>query len=240
MLGYHSAHRFDHYVHSSHCFAVGGKGEWRPTVELNSQATLRIEGIKLSTVASIEKDTQQPSLGASPYEFESSEYRGFIRERLVPWYVKCHKYAGNPPSYDFNKLLRQGIDSRWTGGLTSRAGMPNRGTFYEQVSDAEPAEHMYTGVLPFMVIDAWQVDDRDHRRILAVLTDEGRKGWVPESTVEGDSVVLIKGAPFPFVVRKGKNGTHRVIGDAYFDGLEEATCWENHIRQEQVRVFHFR
>jgi hypothetical protein len=247
MLGYHSAHKFDHYVHYSHCFAAGGKGEWKPTVELNSQATLRIEGITLSTVASIEKDTQQPSLGSSPYKFESSEYWEFIRKRLVPWYVKCHKYAGNPPSYDFNNLLRQGIDSRWIEGPESRARMPNLRTFNEQVSEAdvtvpaESAECMYTDLLPFMVRDAWRIDDRDHRRILAVLADEGRKGWVPESTVEGDSVVLIKGAPFPFVVRKGlENGTHSVVGDAYFDDLEEATCWENRLREGQVRVFHFR
>jgi hypothetical protein len=246
-LGYHSAHKFDHYVHYSHRFAAGGKGEWKPTVKLKSKSTLRIEGITLSTVASIKKGTQQPSLGTSPHEFESCEYWDFIRKRLVPWYVKCHRYAGNPPSYDFNKLLRQGIDSRWTEGPGSRAGMPNLGTFHEQISDAdltalaETAEHMYTGLLPFMVRDAWCVDDRDHRRILAVLTDEGRKGWVPESTVEGDSVVLIKGAPFPFVVRKGSgNGAHSVVGDAYFDGLEEATCWENRLRQEQLRMFRFR
>jgi len=247
MLGYHSAHKFDHYVHYSHCFAAGGKGEWKPTVELKSQATLRIEGTMLSTVASIEKDTQQPSLGASPYEFESSEYWNFILLRLVPWYMKCLNYAGNPPSYDFHKLLRQGIDSRWTGEPESRAGMPNLETFYEQVSGAYPmiptetTYCMYTGLLPFMVRDAWCVDDRDHRRILAILTDEGRKGWVPESTVEGDGVILIKGAPFPFVVRKGlDHGTHSVVGDAYFDDLKEATCWEDRLRQGQVRVFHFR
>jgi hypothetical protein len=255
MLGYHSAHKFDHYVHYSHCFAAGGKGEWKPTVKLCSEpcrrlcshATLIIEGITLSTVASIEKDTQQPSLGASPYEFESSEYWDFVRQRLVPWYVKCYNYAGNPPSYDFNNLLRQGIDSRWREGPESRAGRPNLGAFYEQVSDAdimvaaETAERMYTGLLPFMVRDAWCVDDRDHRRILAVLADEGRKGWVPESTIEGDSVVLIKGAPFPFVVRKGlEDGTHSVVGDAYFDNLEEATCWEDRLRQGRVRVFRFK
>ncbi|KAM0704619.1 hypothetical protein Q7P35_008853 [Cladosporium inversicolor] len=251
MLGYHSAHKFDHYVHYSHCFAAGGKGEWQPTVELCSrlcsQATLTMEGITLSTVASIEEDTQQPSLGASPYEFESSEYWDFIRKRLVAWYTKCHNYAGNPPSYDFNNLLRQGIDPRWMKGSKSRPGMPNLGTFYKQVSDAdikvpaEAVECMYIGLLPFMVRDAWCVDDRDHRRILAVLAHEGRKGWVPESTVEGDSVILIKGAPFPFVVRKGpEDGTHIVVGDAYFDNLEEPTCWENRLRQGQLRVFHFR
>jgi hypothetical protein len=247
MLGYHSAHKFDHYVHYSHCFAAGGKGEWKPTINVNSQATLRIEGITLSTVASIEKDTQQPSLGATPYEFESSEYWGFVREKLVPWYVKCHNYAGNPPSYDFNNLLRQGIDPRWTAQPELRVGRPNIKAFYEKVSEADPTvpaetiECMYTDLLPFMVRDAWRVDDRDHRRILAVLNDEGRKGWVPESTVEGDSVVLIKGAPFPFVVRKGlEDGTHSVVGDAYFDNLKEDTCWKGRLSQERVRTFQFR
>jgi hypothetical protein len=246
-LGYRSAHKFDHYVHYSRYFAAGGKGEFKPTVDLDGQATLKIEGITLSKVASIEKDTQQPSLGAIPYEFESSEYWNFVREKLKPWYVKCRNYAGNPPSYDFNNLLRQGIDSRWKNRQGSRVAKPNLGKFHEQVSNAKPtvpaeiAECMYTDLLPFMVRDAWLVDNRDHRRILAVLTDEGRKGWVPESTVEGDSVVLIKGAPFPFVVRKGSaDGIHNVVGDAYFDGLQEPGCWNDRQRQEQVRVFRFR
>jgi len=246
-LGYRSAHKFDHYVEYSHCFAAGGKGEFKPTVNLNGQATLRIEGITLSEVASIEKDTQQPYLGAVPYEFKSEKYWDFVREKLVPWYVKCHNYAGKSPSGDFNKLLRQGIDQRWTGKSRSEEGGPNAEEFYQKVSEAyltisaEMAECMHTDLLPFMVEDAWRVDTRDHRRILAVLTDEGRKGWVPESTVEGDSVVLIKGAPFPFVVRKGSaDGTHSVIGDAYFNDLQEDDCWNDRQSEKQVRMFHFR
>jgi hypothetical protein len=244
-LGYRSAHKFDHYVFYSHCFAAGGKEEFKPTIDLNGQATLKIEGITLSEVASIKKDTQQPSLGAVPYEFESEKYWDFVREKLVPWYVKCRTYVGNPPNYDFSKLLRQGIDSRWTGRPGSRAGVPNLEKFYEQVPDADltvlakTAECMYTDLLPFMVRDAWLIDDRDHRRVLAVLTDGGRKGWVPESTVEGDSVVLIKGAPFPFVVRRASiDGIYNVVGDAYFDDLQEDKCWKR--RQEQVRMFQFR
>jgi len=258
-LGYRSAHKLDHYVHYSHCFAAGGKGEFKPTVDLNGQATLSIEGIMLSKVASIGKDTQQPSLGATPCEFESDDYWDFVREKLVPWYVKCRNYrnsGGYSASYNFSNLLRQGIDSRWTEGSRLRVGRPNREKFYEQVLEANPrlpteaAERMYTDLLPFMVRDAWLVDDRDHRRVLARLAIEegrarvswaGRKGWVPVSTVEGDSVVLIKGAPFPFVVRKGSaGGTHSVIGDAYFDNLQEDECWNERQSKEQVRMFHFR
>jgi hypothetical protein len=49
---------------------------------------------------------------------------------------------------------------------------------------------------------------------------------------------LIKGAPFPFVVREGSAGTHKVVGDAYFDGLQEDSCWKG--CQDRVRVFNFR
>ena len=97
---------------------------------------------------------------------------------------------------------------------------------------------MYTDLLPFIARDAWRIDARDHRRILAVLSDDGRKGWVPESTECGNSVISMKGAPFPFVVREGSVGTHNVVGDAYFDGLQEDSCWKG--CQDRVRVFNFR
>jgi hypothetical protein len=248
-FGLRSAHKFDTYVDYSHCFAAGGKEEFKPIVSLEGQPTLRIEGVILSTVCTIKDATQQPSLGDAPYEFGSDEYWKFVRTKLVPWYVRCHGYAGEPQlphSHDFGTLLRQGIDERWKYG--KRVGVSNLKTFLEKAANTGSvpagyrkgtrAEGMYTDLLPFIARDAWRIDARDHRRILAVLSDVGRKGWVPESTECGDSVILIKGAPFPFVVREVEPGTHNVVGDAYFDGLQEDRCWRG--CQDRVRVFNFR
>jgi hypothetical protein len=235
-LGFHSAHKFDHYFHYSRQFAAGGKGRFNPIFD--QKDNLSVEGIVLSHVVSVIADTQQPSLGElAPLEFESEEYWSFIREELVPWYLKCYTHTRKPRPVDFAKLLRQGIDNRWdkkSQPVRSGTNKPNRATFLDH---ADPislqdvnGKDMYNNLLPFIVRDAWRVDTRDRRRILAFLDNGGKRmGWVPESTLAGDSVLLISGAPFPFVVREGSGedrGLYYIIGDAYFEGLQDGSVWE--------------
>lgn len=96
---------------------------------------------------------------------------------------------------------------------------------------------MYHDLLPFIARDAWKVEDRDNRRILAILSNK-RKGWVPNSTRIGDSVLLMEGARFPFVVKNDADDTSHnvnVVGDSYFDGVQKESYWEKH--QSQIRDF---
>ena len=244
-LGYLSAHKFDYYFYYSRHFAAGGKGSFNPIFEQDQKHdyTLKVEGILLSQVVSVMGGTQQPSLGElEPQEFESEEYWIFIREELVPWYLRCRTYAKGS-CRDFAKLLRQGIDNRWEKGSKSvpkDAKKPDLRKFLVQMErvDLQKKEkiEMYSDLLPFMVSDAWRVDCRDRRRIIAVLSDK-RKGWVPESTLIGDHVILISGAPFPFVVRTTSThdrGLH-IIGDAYFEGLQSTSVWRKN--QDQIVRF---
>ena len=101
---------------------------------------------------------------------------------------------------------------------------------------------MYYDLLPFIVRDAWRVDTRDRRRILASLDNTKRRvGWVPESTLVGDSVLLISGAPFPFIVREGSGedlGLYHIIGDAYFEGLQNGSVWERN--KSRIALFAIR
>lgn len=252
-LGSRSAKKFDYHFHYSRKFAAGGVGPFEPIIDEDGQSVLKLEGMVLSKVASIQCTTQQPSLGdLSPKEFESDEYWKFVREELVPWYLRCHQYAGTQRSYDFGKLLRQVIDSRWpksTSNLrksdaSTSGGRPKRSRFLEEIAGATAtnrkdfsATRMYTDLLPFMVRDAWCTDVRDNSRILAICSDK-RKGWVPESTLVGDSVILIKGAPFPFVVRETTGRVvHDMIGDAYIDGVKRSSYWARH--KDQTSVFRF-
>ena len=195
-----------------------------------------------SKVTSVNEATQQPSLGESaPYEFETDEYWDFICKELVPWYLTCHKYAGKPRSYPFAKLLCQGV---WAteGKRGSAIGGPGMSEFLRKVEGVFSTDStyldavcMYHDLLPFIARDAWKVENRDNRRILAILSNK-RKGWAPNSTRTGDSILLMEGAPFPFVVRNGADDTsHDVIGDAYFDGVQKESYWEKH--QSQIRDF---
>jgi hypothetical protein len=241
-LGHHTWYKFDHYVLHSHKFAAGGKGDFKPIVNLNGQATLKVRGVVYSEVASVNKATQQPSLGGSiPHEFETDDYWSFIRNELVPWYLRCHQYAGKPQSYDFARLLCQGV---WAieGEKGSATGGPDLAEFLRKVEDVFStdckylnAKGMYHDLLPFIARDAWRVDNRDNRRILAILSNK-RKGWVPDSTRVGDSVLLMEGAPFPFVVRKcSERALHNIVGDAYFDGVQREGHWKK--SQSQIRDF---
>jgi hypothetical protein len=98
---------------------------------------------------------------------------------------------------------------------------------------------MYSDLLPSIVRDAWSVDDRDKGRYLAVLSD-GRKGWVPNSTMIGDSVFLLMGAPFPLVARKSSTcRSHNMVGDAYLDGVQDTSYWEEKQNQARIRILEF-
>lgn len=249
-LGFHSAHKFDHYFHYSRKFSAGGKGRFSPLFDRKDN--LQVKGIVLSHVFSVTAGTQQPSLGLAPQEFESEEYWSFIREELLPWYLKCFAHTRESRPKDFAKLLRQGIDNRWeknSRSIRSGNNKPDRPTFLLQVANADLTGHenvkgedMYHDLLPFIVRDAWRVDTRDSRRILASLDNTKRRvGWVPESTLVGDSVLLISGAPFPFIVREGSGedlGLYHIIGDAYFEGLQNGSVWERN--KSRIALFAIR
>jgi hypothetical protein len=241
-LGFDTAQKFDHYFLYSREFAAGGKGNFNPIFD--QEDNLRVEGMVLSRVVSVMADTKQPSLGKhAPLEFESGEYWSFIRDKLVPWYLKCYAYTRRPRPKDFAKLLRQGIDNRWEKDKPRlvRSGTKNshRSIFLSEVGDTgltnREAMNMYDSLLPFIVRDAWCVDTRDKRRFLAFLDDEHKRmGWVPQSTLAGDGVLLISGAPFPFVVREGtgkSHGLYHIIGDAYFEGLQDGSVWRRNKSQ---------
>jgi hypothetical protein len=241
-LGRHSWYKFDHYVLHSHNFAAGGRGEFKPIVDLNGQATLKVRGMVFSKVSSVNEATQQPSLGGSvPHEFETDEYWSFIREELKPWYIRCHQYAGKPRSYDFAKLLCQGVRAT-KGKRGSTIGGPDLSEFLRQVGKVSStdckylnAKGMYNDLLPFIARDAWRVDNRDNRRILSMLSNR-RKGWVPNSTKENDEILLMEGAPFPFVVRKCLDyNLYNIVGDAYIEGVQKEGYWERN--QSQIRDF---
>ena len=62
------------------------------------------------------------------------------------------------------------------------------------------------------------IDHLDTTRILARTSDR-RVGWVPQHTKPGDLVALIRGAPFPFILRRADDEHYTIVGDAYIVGI---------------------
>jgi hypothetical protein len=56
-----------------------------------------------------------------------------------------------------------------------------------------------------------------HRRFF--VSEAERYGWAVDGTRPGDKVVLFYGCDFPFLVRDAAEGTCRIIGDCYIQGL---------------------
>lgn len=64
----------------------------------------------------------------------------------------------------------------------------------------------------------------DRTRVLAS-TSKGYVGWIPETARLGDTVALLAGAPFPFILRKRPDGYFSVVGDAYIQGIMHGEAW---------------
>lgn len=45
-------------------------------------------------------------------------------------------------------------------------------------------------------------------------------GWTPPQARVGDGVYIFPGAPWPFVLREGNNGSYELLGDAYMQGTD--------------------
>jgi hypothetical protein len=69
-------------------------------------------------------------------------------------------------------------------------------------------------------------DEIDTTRIQARTSDK-RVGWVPQNTQPGDLVTLIRGAPFPFILRPVDGEHYSIVRDAYIgDIMQGEACPE--------------
>ena len=72
-------------------------------------------------------------------------------------------------------------------------------------------------IKPFFCEDA-PINHLDTTRIIATTSDQ-KAGWVPQDTQPGDVVALIKGAPFPFILREMDDEHFLVVGDSFIAGI---------------------
>ena len=70
---------------------------------------------------------------------------------------------------------------------------------------------------PFLY-DKSLLHNLDTTRILAGMSNL-KAGWVPQHARVGDFVALIKGAPFPFILRRLDGQYYSIVGDAYIEEI---------------------
>jgi hypothetical protein len=140
---------------------------------------------------------------------------------LVQWYLRCEEWIETHTCepVDAGLLLCAGDDRAYDGGneLTSDA-------FVDMCSSLSLPEQQLKSIWrelrPFLMNEPHERIDRN--RILASCDFNGKKhfAWVPPQASTGDSICIVPGAPWPFVLREDGRGFFRLIGDAYAQGVD--------------------
>jgi hypothetical protein len=52
-------------------------------------------------------------------------------------------------------------------------------------------------------------------------SDNGRLGYAPHTSLEGDQIVIFYGVPSPLVIREMEPGFYTMLGPAYIHGVME-------------------
>lgn len=241
--------KFDHYYFYSRKYRAGGESRFVPQIDLNGQGNLVLEGILLAEVASTIPGTEQPRMGsiAEPRLFESDDYWTFVHDEVVPWYLKCRRFAAGYTG-PFHELISQGLYAYDVNvrrqRLLPKIASDKPKAFIERFRQSDllrsfsiPIDTVPVDLAPWLCKAAWQYDNRDDTRILIKLSDN-RFGWASNKVRAGDLVILVKGAPFPFVVTTNRmTGRFQMLGDAYIDGVMKGEAWKDH--QSGLKEFEF-
>ena len=100
--------------------------------------------------------------------------------------------------------------ARWTGPLPAIFHAMYAANFPHEAMVRDPRTRANLALL-----DAVNIGRR------AFVCAGGRVGLGPVETAPGDRVVVVCGAPMPFVVREGLDGKTRLVGEAYVHGAME-------------------
>nr|POF07825.1 heterokaryon incompatibility protein 6, or allele [Quercus suber] len=238
--------RYEFALRNSRYHAAGGRAN-RFINYIDKQSwTLYARGGGISIIERMSHDTNYMPRAYNNLEEAARARDQDFELRLIPWYFRCLSFAyeraenskADPACYSFRTLLSHGSSC-------------NR----KPMDAGSPVNEEYRNVyLPFFLelerdnasrsigLDAETMcehlenlirDKRDRQRLdssrVLAWTSDGRVGWVPQNSREGDVVVLLEGAPEPYVVRERAegDGTCTLIGDAYIHGIMLGEAWEH-------------
>ncbi|GIZ45923.1 hypothetical protein CKM354_000906900 [Cercospora kikuchii] len=214
------------------------KFEWR--LDGHSDEILEVRGRVCGRVGSILPESSWPRTN----DIKPTDFATHALPMIVSWYERCLAFARQGScsqmvveANDFHDLLFGRLYCRHVDmtdsvvtAVRSIADYVSLQQFLERYwPDTRSADEIETlsRELLFLIslIDARDVNpgmrplpelDR-YRRLCHIFHDNGNigLGWVPQSAEPGDRICIIKGAPYPFVIRSAGEGKYRLIGDAY-------------------------
>lgn len=74
------------------------------------------------------------------------------------------------------------------------------------------------------------------RRRAFMLTTSGHPGIGPAMTQRGDKVVVLRGGSWPFILRPVNDGSYRIVGASYFQGMMDGEIVGEQMMREEEPV----
>lgn len=162
---------------------------------------------------------------------------------LLDWYVYCLSSAISidprmEHETEFTTILMHGRPSTWdklldeTWNEVFRSWLALRKRKMGDKHTAEMLLSMRNHLGPFVRSNRLHFD-HDQSRMLAG-TRDGRVCWIPKQARANDLVWLLEGAPFPFILRRLRNGHYQIVGDAYVHGIMHGEAWP--LREDNLEI----
>ena len=197
---------------------------------------LHVPGIITSKISAVDTATQDPRIMLLN-SVQTIEDQEEIIAIMIGWYQACWRFvhtdelgAARTFDGDLKKLLDHGYEQAHQDCIEyavferifpqTHVWQDNHILPYND-NAREVYQHLnarlgWRGIYPYLLID----------NVMLARTDDGHVGWVPDAVKAGQSVCLLQGAPFPFVVGDSGDGVHyRLMGDAYIPDIMHGEAW---------------
>ena len=253
-LGLEVGRKFYFYQSSFGRNLAGGKRVFQSLYDASQPSTISFRGVVVDRVNGILEGSRCVPAGyLEEWPPNHEDLRADLRNVLVPWYLRCSRFAvgtmGNVLNKsDIDRILRElltysGVLAPQRRRLASRISCLDR--YKEHLQDAlmqsdQPHDLASTGRM-FQHLEMFLLQDHpgyhiDSTWVLA-LTTRGCLGWVPAHAQLGDRICLLEGAPFPFVLRDRDDGCYTLLGDAYILSIMHGEAWpQNDESVEMIRL----
>lgn len=154
-----------------------------------------------------------------------------LRSTLIPWYLQCYCFATSAApgiklgDTQWMQLLHHGQDVKHER-LDSFNGFENAMVGEEATLESIGIDKrtLFHAMQPFLSLSNPAGRHIDSSRVMAT-TSMGNLGWIPNTSQSGDLVCVLRGAPFPFIVRERGDGFYTLVGDAYIQGIMHGEAW---------------
>jgi hypothetical protein len=225
-----------HHENESRLTWAGGKSSI-DVVGNMSLDSFRVSGKITGRIEDVCEFTQYCLQDSRPPETDkSADHKAQFEASVLPWFKGCVNFvllSQASVASDYQSLTTVMIQGRTLTYQNTSSSKQKRlkVSFHDWLRTNESATKSAVNVQAVYqtfnsIVRNWSLlmKNLDRTRVLASST-AGHIGWVPEAAVPGDQIVLFRGSPLPFILRKRSDGYYAVIGDAYIHGIMHGEAW---------------